>query len=74
MLTPVFILSLFSNHSYGHPIALVIFIIASITDAYDGYHARKYNQETPEGKFLVKNKVPATSSDIPYLSVSDIAL
>lgn len=51
-MTPVFILSLFSEYKYGHPIALVIFIIASITDAYDGYHARKYNQETPEGKFL----------------------
>ena len=24
-----------------------------ITDAYDGYHERKYNQEKTEGKFLV---------------------
>ena len=29
-----------------------MFIIAAITDAYDGHLARKYNQITPEGKFL----------------------
>ena len=29
--------------------ALIVFIVASITDAYDGYYARKYNEITSEG-------------------------
>ncbi len=32
--------------------ALIIFLVASVTDAYDGYYARKYNEITTEGKFL----------------------
>ncbi|UCH93706.1 MAG: CDP-diacylglycerol--glycerol-3-phosphate 3-phosphatidyltransferase, partial [Candidatus Aminicenantes bacterium] len=33
-------------------LAFSIFLIASITDAIDGYFARKYNQITEFGKFL----------------------
>jgi len=34
------------------PLACVIFTIAGITDALDGYVARKYNQQSPFGAFL----------------------
>jgi CDP-diacylglycerol--glycerol-3-phosphate 3-phosphatidyltransferase len=33
-------------------IAFIIFLIASVTDAIDGYFARKYDQITELGKFL----------------------
>ena len=48
-LIPFFIISL----GYNKPlIALIIFSIAGITDAIDGFIARKFNQETVLGKIL----------------------
>ena len=49
ILTPLFIIYLFSDDRL---LALIIFAVAAITDAYDGHLARKYNQITPQGKFL----------------------
>ena len=68
MLTPIFILSLFSDHYLGQSIALAIFIIASITDAFDGYYARKYNQISPEGEFLdpLADKILVSSAFISF--------
>ncbi|OUW79858.1 MAG: CDP-diacylglycerol--glycerol-3-phosphate 3-phosphatidyltransferase [bacterium TMED217] len=52
ILTPLFIILLFSDFDTAKLFALLVFVIAAITDAYDGHLARKYNQITPEGKFL----------------------
>ena len=49
ILTPLFIIFLFSENRL---LALIICAVAAITDAYDGHLARKYNQITPQGKFL----------------------
>jgi len=49
ILVPVFITFLW----YNMPLfALITFTIAGLTDAIDGYLARKYNQETQLGKIL----------------------
>lgn len=52
-LVPVFIAFLLIEAiPYHYIIALVVFAVASLTDALDGYLARKNNQITDFGKFL----------------------
>ncbi|MBC8322062.1 MAG: CDP-diacylglycerol--glycerol-3-phosphate 3-phosphatidyltransferase [Candidatus Marinimicrobia bacterium] len=51
-LTPVFIIFLFYDHPYAKLWALSVFLVASITDALDGYYARKHDQITDQGQFL----------------------
>ncbi len=64
----MFIICLFYEHPLAKTWALIIFIIASITDAYDGYYARKYNQITPQGMFLdpLADKILVSSAFISF--------
>ncbi|HKJ66965.1 MAG TPA: CDP-diacylglycerol--glycerol-3-phosphate 3-phosphatidyltransferase [bacterium] len=52
ILTPVFLLCLFSEGFVPKVLAAAIFLVASATDAYDGYIARKYQVVSSWGKFL----------------------
>ena len=49
LITPVFIVCLFEDFPGAHIWALFLFVIASITDAYDGYYARKNDMVTDTG-------------------------
>lgn len=51
-LVPVFAITYFSDSPSSHGWALVIFIVAGITDVIDGYIARKYNLITKIGTVL----------------------
>lgn len=68
LLTPVFIICLFKNFPYAHVWALIIFIVASITDAYDGYYARKNDMVTETGRFLdpLADKILVSSAFISF--------
>jgi CDP-diacylglycerol--glycerol-3-phosphate 3-phosphatidyltransferase len=52
LLVPVFLFFLFSDFSHGKLLALIIFMVATITDAYDGKIARKHNIVSKFGIFF----------------------
>jgi CDP-diacylglycerol--glycerol-3-phosphate 3-phosphatidyltransferase len=52
ILTPVFLVLFLADEPILKQISLVVFIIAAITDWYDGWLARKFNYITNWGKFL----------------------
>ncbi|HAW92565.1 MULTISPECIES: CDP-diacylglycerol--glycerol-3-phosphate 3-phosphatidyltransferase [unclassified Arsukibacterium] len=52
MLIPVFIFCFYSGWDHYRFWAALVFCLAAITDALDGYLARKLEQSTPFGAFL----------------------
>ena len=76
ILTPLFIILLFADFKMAKVFALLVFAIAAITDAYDGHLARKYNQITPEGKFLdpLADKILVLSAFISFALINIIKI
>lgn len=52
LLIPVFLFCFYSTHEHARFMAAFVFWLAAITDALDGYLARKLQQSTPFGAFL----------------------
>lgn len=52
IMIPVFLLALYIDFPFNNIVALIIFILASVTDFIDGYIARNFDQITDFGKFM----------------------
>ena len=72
ILIPVFLIFLYLDMRYW---ALAVFIIASASDAVDGYIARHYNQVTNFGKFMdpLADKVLVITAMCYYIEAQQMA-
>ncbi|OGU55162.1 MAG: CDP-diacylglycerol--glycerol-3-phosphate 3-phosphatidyltransferase [Ignavibacteria bacterium RBG_13_36_8] len=52
ILTPVFLFLFLSEDPFYKQLSLIVYILAAITDWYDGWLARKFNYITAWGKFM----------------------
>lgn len=52
LMVPMVLLCLFIDFPGHRAVAVVIYVVAALTDTLDGYLARKWDQSTPFGAFL----------------------
>ena len=75
ILVPFFVLFMLTQFTkYNQLIALIIFVVASITDHFDGHIARKYNMITTFGKFMdpIADKLLVSSALICLTALGSI--
>lgn len=69
LLVPVFVILLLQEDPLSKVSGVIVFAIASLTDIYDGYHARKYGETTRLGAFLdpLADKLLITAAFLLYV-------
>lgn len=69
VLTPVFAILLISESSFNKQLSLIVFVVAALTDWYDGWVARKFGDTSRWGKFLdpLADKILSSSALLVYV-------
>ena len=71
LLTPLFVTFLLSNSSVLMQLSLVVFIIAALTDWYDGWAARRLGNVSRWGRFLdpLADKILSSAALLSYVAL-----
>ena len=71
LLTPVFVVLLFSPSTLALQCSLAVFVIAALTDWYDGWIARKMGHSSRWGKFLdpLADKILSSSALLSFVGL-----
>lgn len=74
-LTPVFVALFLSDKTLFKQLSLIVYIVAALTDWYDGWIARKFGYATKWGRFLdpLADKILTSSAFISFASLGLIA-
>jgi CDP-diacylglycerol--glycerol-3-phosphate 3-phosphatidyltransferase len=69
VLTPVFAVLLISDSPFNKHLSLIVFVVAALTDWYDGWVARKFGDTSRWGKFLdpLADKVLSSAALLVYV-------
>ncbi|MFH1238545.1 MAG: CDP-diacylglycerol--glycerol-3-phosphate 3-phosphatidyltransferase [bacterium] len=75
-LVPIFMAFIFSDNLYTRILALLIFIVASLTDIYDGLLARRYQCITDFGRFMdpLADKLLICSAFISFVELRELKI
>ncbi len=75
-LSPVFMMLFIIDNLWTRFWAMVIFIIAALTDLYDGYYARKYGVTTSFGKFMdpLADKILVSVAFISFVTLGYVEM
>ena len=76
LIVPFFIFFMAMDGFYMRLAALIVFILASITDSIDGYIARKYGTITDFGKFIdpLADKLLVSSALISFVEIKELSI
>ena len=76
ILTPVFFLLFISGVPWMMQVSVIVYLIAAITDWYDGWLARKFNYITNWGKFLdpLADKILTSTAFLAFVLVGLVNL
>lgn len=70
-LTPVFVVLLLSDSPFQRQLSVVVYVVAALTDWYDGWIARRYGSMSRWGKFLdpLADKVLAAAALLTFAAL-----
>ena len=73
---PIFILFMFIGNIYTRVVALLIFILAALTDVYDGIIARHREEVTNFGKFIdpLADKLIVSAALISFVQLRELSI